>query len=98
MSFLSQTTFYFINSFIGFLAGDYLSFDVTDEFNFILIGISVIMVVIGFVAVQWNEVMPDNIDKKTVEHLARYLEESVKRMMLNEAKMKHTKQHWFWNK
>lgn len=54
--------------------------------------------VIGFVAVQWNEVMPDNIDKKTVEHLAWYLEESVKRMMLNEAKMKHTKQHWFWNK
>lgn len=54
--------------------------------------------VIGFVAVQWNEIMPDNIDKKTVEHLAWYLEESVKRMMLNEAKMKHKKQHWFWNK
>ena len=51
MSFLSQAIFYLVNSLIDFLAGDYLSFDVTDEFNFILIGISAIMVVIGFVAV-----------------------------------------------
>lgn len=51
MSFLTQATFYFINSLIDFLAGDYLSFDVTDEFNFILIGISAIMTVIGFIAV-----------------------------------------------
>ncbi len=51
MSFLSQATFYFINSLIYFLAGDYLSFDVTDEFNYILIGVSAIMTVIGFIAV-----------------------------------------------
>lgn len=54
--------------------------------------------VIGFVAVQWNETMPDDIDKKTVEHLAWYLEESVKRMMLNEAKIKKYKNHWLFRK
>lgn len=53
--------------------------------------------VIGFVAVQWNETMPDDIDKKTVEHLAWYLEESVKQLMMNEAKIKN-RHHWFWNK
>ncbi len=51
MSFLSQAIFYFINYLIDFLAGDYLSFDVTDELNFILIGLSAIMTFIGFVAV-----------------------------------------------
>ena len=51
MSFLAQAIFYFINSLIDFLAGDYLSFDVTDGFNYILISISAIMTVIGFVAI-----------------------------------------------
>lgn len=54
--------------------------------------------VIGFVAVQWNETMPDDVDKKTVEHLAWYLEESVKRMMLNEDKIKKYKNHWLFRK
>jgi hypothetical protein len=54
--------------------------------------------VIGFVAVQWNEVMPENVDKKTVEHLAWYLEESVKRMMLNEANIKRHEKHWLFRK
>lgn len=51
MSFLSQAIFYFINTFIDYLAGDYLSFDVTDGFNYILISISAIMTVIGFIAI-----------------------------------------------
>lgn len=48
MSFLSQVVFYFINSLIDFLAGDLLSFELTNEFKFVLIGISAIMTVIGF--------------------------------------------------
>ena len=51
MSFLSQAIFYFVNSLIDFLAGDYLSFDVTDRFNYILIIISAIITVIGFIAI-----------------------------------------------
>lgn len=51
MSFLSQAIFYFINGFIDFLAGDHLSLDVTTGFNFLLIGISVVMMIIGFIAI-----------------------------------------------
>ena len=51
MSFLSQAIFYFINTLIDFLAGKSLSLGITDEFNFILIGISAIMTVIGFIAI-----------------------------------------------
>ena len=51
MSFLSQTIFYFINCFICFLAGDHLSFDITDTLKFTLVGISAIMTVIGFIAI-----------------------------------------------
>lgn len=54
--------------------------------------------VIGFVAVQWNDIMPDDIDKKTVEHLAWYLEESVKQMMVNEADIKKHKNFWLFKK
>lgn len=51
MSFLSQAIFYLVNSLIDFLAGDYLSFDVTDRFNYILIIISAIMLVVAFIAI-----------------------------------------------
>ena len=51
MSFLSQVVFYFVNNLINFLANDLLSFDITDGFKFILIGVSAIMTVIGFIAI-----------------------------------------------
>lgn len=51
MSFLSQVILYFINGVIDFLAGDPLSFEITDELKFVLIGIATIMIVIGFIAI-----------------------------------------------
>ena len=33
--------------------------------------------VIGFVAVQWNTVMPDNINTDQIKHLAWFLEEKI---------------------
>ena len=36
--------------------------------------------VIGFVAVQWNEVMPSDIDIKNIDHLAWHMEEAVKKL------------------
>ena len=51
MSFLSQCIFYFINGVIDFLAGAHLSFNVTNGFRFLLIGISVVMTIVGFVAI-----------------------------------------------
>lgn len=51
MSFLLQCTFYFINTVIDFIAGDYLSFDITDEIRFFLMCISIILTIIGFVAI-----------------------------------------------
>ncbi len=51
VSFLSQCLFYFINGVIDFLAGDYLSFDITDKFRFLLIAISAVMAAIGFVTI-----------------------------------------------
>ncbi len=54
--------------------------------------------VIGFVAVQWNTKMPENIDGKTVEHLAWYLEECIKQLMITEAKIKENKSSWLFKK
>lgn len=54
--------------------------------------------VIGFVAVQWNTKMPENIDGKMVEHLAWYLEECIKQLMINEAKIKENKSSWLFKK
>jgi len=51
MSFLSQCIFYFINGVIDFLAGAHLSFNVTNGFRFLLIGVSVVMTIVGFVAI-----------------------------------------------
>ena len=36
--------------------------------------------VIGFVAVQWNEIMPSDIDIKNIDHLAWNMEEAVKKL------------------
>lgn len=36
--------------------------------------------VVGFVAVQWNEVMPTDIDVKNIDHLAWHMEEAVKKL------------------
>ena len=36
--------------------------------------------VIGFVAVQWNEIMPSDIDIKNIDHLAWHMEEAVKKL------------------
>lgn len=36
--------------------------------------------VIGFVAVQWNDTMPTDIDIKNIDHLAWHMEEAVKRL------------------
>ena len=36
--------------------------------------------VIGFVAVQWNETMPTDIDIKNIDHLAWHMEEAVKKL------------------
>ena len=36
--------------------------------------------VIGFVAVQWNEVMPTDIDIKNIDHLAWHMEEAIKKL------------------
>lgn len=36
--------------------------------------------VIGFVAVQWNDTMPTDIDVKNIDHLAWHLEEAVKKL------------------
>ena len=36
--------------------------------------------VIGFVAVQWNEAMPTDIDVKNIDHLAWHMEEAVKKL------------------
>ena len=36
--------------------------------------------VIGFIAVQWNDEMPTDIDVKNIDHLAWHMEEAVKRL------------------
>lgn len=36
--------------------------------------------VIGFVAVQWHEIMPTDIDVKNIDHLAWHMEEAVKKL------------------
>jgi hypothetical protein len=36
--------------------------------------------VIGFVAVQWHESMPTDIDVKNIDHLAWHMEEAVKKL------------------
>ncbi len=47
--------------------------------------------VIGFVAVQWNEEMPTDINMLDIEHLAWYMEEAVKRLTaLGQSKKKRS--------
>lgn len=47
---------------------------------------------IGFVAVQWNNRMPDDVNPETVKHLAWFLEEEVKKLTVVDKK---TKKHFF---
>lgn len=51
MSFLSQCIFYFIKGVISFFSSDYLSFDMTNDFRFVLIFISIVMTIVGFIAI-----------------------------------------------
>ena len=48
--------------------------------------------VIGFVAVQWTDIMPDNVDLEEVKHLAWFLEEKVKELVISD---KNVKKHFF---
>ena len=36
--------------------------------------------VVGFVAVQWQDAMPTDIDVKNIDHLAWHMEEAVKKL------------------
>ena len=47
---------------------------------------------IGFVAVQWNDTMPNDINSETIKHLAWFLEEKVKELTHVD---KETKKHFF---
>ena len=46
---------------------------------------------IGFVAVQWNTVMPDDIDTQNILKLAGYLESSIKKLVQSDRKNKREK-------
>lgn len=48
--------------------------------------------VIGFVAVQWNDLMPKDINPETVKHLAWFLEEKIKELTMTD---KNMKKHFF---
>lgn len=48
--------------------------------------------VIGFVAVQWNDLMPKDTDPETVKHLAWFLEEKIKELTMTD---KNMKKHFF---
>ena len=50
--------------------------------------------VIGFVAVQWEHVMPDNIEEKDMAHLAWFLEEKIQLLTTVDRKAKNRK-GWF---
>lgn len=45
-------------------------------------------VVIGFVAVQWNELMPKDTNPETIKHLAWFLEEKIKELTVADKNIK----------
>lgn len=52
--------------------------------------------IIGFVAVQWNENMPEEVNQQTVERLAWYLEGCIKELTELEDKVKKKKRFLFF--